>query len=237
MVRFVALALCVFFSWAALSLDTPHSSAAADESPFGDSKASDAAQPDPDTLFSAAPTTPKDTANRLVDPTPRLEIKIREALGHPTKMEFIETPLREVVAYLKDLHGIEIHLHNKALREAGIDPDQVITVNTSGNSLRSSLRLLLEAIDLTFVVRDGMLLITSQEAAEKMVELRVYDVGNLIRADGDAGEVAEKLQAIYTCNFKVVSFRNLLIVQAPQHVHEELADLLDQIQAKLPATN
>ena len=38
------------------------------------------------------------------------ERKIREALRQPTQIEFVETPLKDVIDYLKDLHHIEIQL-------------------------------------------------------------------------------------------------------------------------------
>ena len=38
------------------------------------------------------------------------ERKIREALDQPTQMEFVDTPLKDVVDYLRDLHHIEIQL-------------------------------------------------------------------------------------------------------------------------------
>ena len=39
----------------------------------------------------------------------------------PTQIEFVETPLKDVVDYLKDLHHIEIQLDSAALKEAGVD--------------------------------------------------------------------------------------------------------------------
>ncbi len=49
--------------------------------------------------------------------------KIIRALDEPTQLEFIETPLAEVIDYLKDLHGIEIQLDQKALDAAGVAID------------------------------------------------------------------------------------------------------------------
>ena len=49
------------------------------------------------------------------------ERKIREALNQPTQIEFVETPLKDVIDYLKDLHHIEIQLDTSALKEAGVD--------------------------------------------------------------------------------------------------------------------
>lgn len=40
--------------------------------------------------------------------------KIHKALEEPTNFEFVETPLTDVIDYLKDLHGIEIQIDHKA---------------------------------------------------------------------------------------------------------------------------
>ena len=66
------------------------------------------------------------------------ERKIREALSQPTQVEFVETPLKDVIDYLKDLHHIEIQLDAPALKEAGVDESTPVTKNLKGISLRSA---------------------------------------------------------------------------------------------------
>ena len=68
------------------------------------------------------------------------EKKITDELHSPTTLEFIETPLADVVDYLKDLHNIEIQIDNKALEDVGGSTDTPITRNLKGISLRSALR-------------------------------------------------------------------------------------------------
>ncbi len=74
------------------------------------------------------------------------EKKITAALKSPTQLEFIETPLQDVIDYLKDYHGIEIQLDTKALNDVGIDPTTPVTKNLKGISLRSALRLMLREL-------------------------------------------------------------------------------------------
>ena len=62
------------------------------------------------------------------------EATIVEQLREPTAMEFIETPLEDVVAYLKDLHGIEIQLDRKALEDANLGGDAPVTIAVQGIS-------------------------------------------------------------------------------------------------------
>jgi hypothetical protein len=108
------------------------------------------------------------------------EARIRSALGDPTTIQFVETPLQEVVDYLKDLHGIEIQLDRKALEEARIGSDTPVTQTLKGISLRSALRHMLGAMELTYVIRDEALVVTTSERAAAEISARVYPVADLV---------------------------------------------------------
>jgi hypothetical protein len=108
------------------------------------------------------------------------EVKIIKALDEPTELEFIETPLSDVVEYLKTRHNIEIQLDKKALEEAAIQPDTPISRNLKGVTLRSALRLMLREYDLTYVIRDEVLQITTRTAADLLLTTKVYPVADLV---------------------------------------------------------
>ncbi len=108
------------------------------------------------------------------------EKKIRKELEHETTMEFIETPLQDAVDYLKDLHQIEIQLDTKALEEAGIGSDTPVTRTLKGVSLRSALRLMLGAMELTYVIKDEVLLITTTDVASNELVTKAYPVADLV---------------------------------------------------------
>jgi hypothetical protein len=109
--------------------------------------------------------------------------KIRVALRSKTAVDFVETPLSDVVKFLKDKHDIEIHLDKSALEDVGIAADSPITWNLKGISLKSVLRLMLRELDLTYTVRDEVLLITTPEVAGASLCVRLYGVGDLVRID------------------------------------------------------
>lgn len=117
-------------------------------------------------------------------PTDR-EAKILAALGDVTEIDFAEQPLSDVVEYLKIRHEIEIQLDNRALTDAGIGSDTPITRTLKDISLRSILRLVLSELDLTYLVGDGYLLITSKTEAENMLHFRVYPVADLVTTGGN----------------------------------------------------
>ncbi|NQU20353.1 MAG: VWA domain-containing protein, partial [Candidatus Nealsonbacteria bacterium] len=108
------------------------------------------------------------------------EKRIAEALDSPTQLEFIETPMQDVVDYLKDYHDIEIQIDRASLDDVGIGSDTPITKNLKGISLRSALRLTLRELDLTYMIRDEVLLITTPEEAESQLTTKVYPVADLV---------------------------------------------------------
>ena len=94
------------------------------------------------------------------------ERKIEAVLNSLTELEFTDTPLTDVVDYLKDKHQIEIQLDKKAMEEAAIDTGTAVTCNIKGTTLRSALRLILREQGLTYVIANEVLYITTTEAAE-----------------------------------------------------------------------
>ncbi|OYV84852.1 MAG: hypothetical protein B7Z73_14665, partial [Planctomycetia bacterium 21-64-5] len=113
------------------------------------------------------------------------EAKILAAFGQTTTVDFAEKPLSGVVDALKQKHKIEIQFDETALADAGAGSDTPITVRLGDITLRSLLRLMLGQLDLTYVVRDGYLLITSKTEAENMLRIRVYPVRDLVTLDGE----------------------------------------------------
>ena len=117
--------------------------------------------------------------------------KVYQALDQTTTMEFIETPLVDVLDFLKELHGIEIQIDQKALADTGVGTDSPITKNLKGMTLASGLRLMLRDVDLTYIVSDDVLIITSPAASDRMLITHVYDVEPLINAEHRIDELAK----------------------------------------------
>ena len=128
---------------------------------------------------------------------PRLspvEQKILLALSEPTEVAFTDIPLEEALNYLKDLHKIEIWLYKESLASEGIATDQLVNLSISGISLRSALRLLLEPLQLTCVIEDEVLKITTQDSnsnVDKRLVTRTYPVGDLFDSREEGHELVE----------------------------------------------
>ena len=108
------------------------------------------------------------------------EAKIFAALRQPTRFDFVDQPLTDVVEFLSQHHKVPIQLDNRALSDEGVGSDTPVTACFNEISMRSALRLMLDQLDLTYVVRNEVLLITTQTEAENMLECRIYPVRDLV---------------------------------------------------------
>jgi len=109
------------------------------------------------------------------------EKEIYEALEKTVnRWEFNESPLRDVQRAIADEFRIPVEIDSRALEDAGLDLDTPVTQNTSGVSLRAALRRLLGNVDLAYIVKDEVLLITTKEKAEENLVVKVYPVADLV---------------------------------------------------------
>jgi hypothetical protein len=164
--------------------------------------------------------------------------RIRAALETPTIIEFVETPLADIVEYLKDYHNIEIQLDKKALDDHGVGADTPITRNLRGISLKSALALILRNHNLTTVIDNEVLMITTNEAAGQRRELAIYNVAGLIKGDSTE-QLAEVVRQSLVPSGSgdaetiVTPYREVLIVQATQENQRRLTELLRQLHRAL----
>jgi uncharacterized membrane protein YgcG len=108
------------------------------------------------------------------------EERIQAALSETTEVEFVDTSLTDAMEFLADLHDITIILNETALSEEGIASDEPITQVLSGISLRSTLKIILEPLGLTYIIEDEVMKITTEIDAEEQLSTRVYPVGDLV---------------------------------------------------------
>jgi hypothetical protein len=152
-------------------------------------------------------------------------------------MEFIETPLRDVLNFLQDQHDIPIVLDNGALRESGVDADAPVSANSRDIALRSALNLVLDELGLDYVVDNEVLLVTSAERAARTLDTRVYETRRL-------GTIpAEQLAEVIAMTVVPNSWRQhggpgvakplpgCLVIHQSQKVHNKIVELLEQLQA------
>jgi hypothetical protein len=108
------------------------------------------------------------------------EERIRQALDETTEVSFVDTSLRDALDYIEDLHNFDIIILEKEITDEGASADVQINLELSGIMLRSALKLMLEPHDLTYVIRDEVMKITTIAKADENLETRVYPVADLV---------------------------------------------------------
>jgi hypothetical protein len=175
----------------------------------------------------------------------RAEVAIKKELAEPANFQFVDTPLTDAIEVLKEQHGIEIQLDLAALTGAGVGTDTPVNSHVSGVSLRSGLKLLLDQLELTYVIRNEVLLITSKTQAEQLLDTKVYPVGDLVRPEDDGLVVGMKpdfntlIESITTTiapttwdevggpgSAAPFPIADALVVSQTDEVHEEIEKLL-----------
>ena len=107
-------------------------------------------------------------------------------LDEPISMSFAnETPLEDVLKYIKSATqgpndtGIPIYVDPVGLNEAEKTLTSPVTLDLEGVPLKTTLRLLLKQLGLTYTVKSGLLTITSESSEDQPTEIRVYPVADL----------------------------------------------------------
>ena len=109
------------------------------------------------------------------------ETTLAAKLDERMDAEFAEAPLEEVLNFIADHSGIQIYVKKKLVaEEAGIALDIPVTKNLKQVRISTLLDLMLSELDLVYVEKDDLLIITTPDDAESTMEVRVYDCRDLL---------------------------------------------------------
>lgn len=173
--------------------------------------------------------------------------QIDGALQSKTAMEYLDTPLGDVITNLELLHRLQIKLSAEALAADGPGADVPITFTIQDVSLAAGLNLVLAQEDLDWTVSDGVLLITTKKAVDsgRYSNIRVYPIGDLVDEvegwDDAAADFAEVVKSIITVEDWVdnggvladampFTATKSLVVRHSEAGHREIAALLKQLR-------
>jgi hypothetical protein len=139
---------------------------------------------DAERALQAADATPATAARNASSPA---EVAIQKALLKKVNAEFIDTPFRDAIAYLAEVTGTQILIDRRGLTDAGINPDDPVSLKVKDVSMKSAIGLLLEQLNApaTYAIRHEVLQITSQDKANSRLTTKVYALGELGEGDAD----------------------------------------------------
>jgi general secretion pathway protein D len=109
------------------------------------------------------------------------EIEIEKKLKTPVSLDFTNAPLSKVVDYLGKIAEINMYLDPKGLAEEGVTTDTPITIEVRHEiMLKSALNLILQPLHLSYVVKDEVLKITSEQMRDNQLYTQTYNVADLV---------------------------------------------------------
>jgi general secretion pathway protein D len=121
---------------------------------------------------------------RLRDGTQRRspkEMEIAQRLNTPVDAKYQNRPLHEVLDGLAKRASVPLYIDPQGLQSEGVSSDAKVTIDLSQDiSLKSALNLILEQFHLTYVIKDEVLKITSEDAKRGEVYQIIYPVGDLV---------------------------------------------------------
>ncbi len=126
---------------------------------------------------------------------------IRAALDKPLTAEFEDASLRDVVEAIARAMEIPVVIDVTALEDFGIDTSIPVSQKFNRTPLRFALARLLYELELTYVIRDEVLVITTPEQSEAQLEIGLYPVRDLV----DPGNESLDLPLGARCDFDTLT--------------------------------
>jgi general secretion pathway protein D len=112
--------------------------------------------------------------------TPK-EREIEQRLNTPIMINSENKPLREVIDYLEKVSNINIHLDEAGLAALGVASDVPVTLKLKSEiPLKSVFNLILPKYQLSYVIKNDVLMITSEDKTKGLVYTVSYQVADLV---------------------------------------------------------
>ncbi len=182
------------------------------------------------------------------------EDQIEEALNQRLRSpwDFPETPLNTIMRVISEEYQIPIVFDTKAIEAVGLSPETEVNISIANVSLRSALALMLKNVeDLTSIIDNEVLLITTEDEAETRLEVRVYRVDDLVcevAADGARDIDNDRFESLHDIIIDQVAYDSwaengtgegelsnfvpgMFVVTQTRRVHDQIGRVLAEMRA------
>ncbi|MCR9295297.1 MAG: hypothetical protein NXI32_21470 [bacterium] len=174
------------------------------------------------------------------DPSEHFEL--RAALEREVTIDLVEVPLETAVVRLAEQAETDIRLDRGSLNMMGIREREPVSVSLANQKLSTVLQALLLDLELTWVLRDGVLWLTSEDDANHYQKAAVYDVRDLCSDERATTALIDAIQAqaqpeAWTESGGVGSIAmaraGTIVVSNQERIHNEVAELLSAFRRAL----
>ncbi len=122
----------------------------------------------------------KSRSARLSPTREEVDLRTEANLRERVDVDYIDLAFAEVLEQLGSQADLQFYIKVMALEDLGIAADFPITISLKNVSVETALELILEQGELTYMIRDGVIIITTTEDAESVAEVRVYNCRDLL---------------------------------------------------------
>lgn len=200
----------------------------------------------------------QDLSPTRLAPRPLANLELA-ALDKTVTASFQDLPLNEGLRHIGHDIGVNFALDPLGFEEVGVKPTAPLTIEFSGISARSALKLILEPFDLTVVAEDDVLKVTSRQRAKGELTVVAYPLRELLQSlpealdqsSEDASKTIQQLVEVIQGTIKpdtwdqmggpgslrVFNQTQQLVVRQTADVHAEIVRLLEDVRSsrRLPA--
>jgi len=161
-----------------------------------------------------------------------------DALQTKSKLEFTQTPLRDVLAFIRQAHRVPVFLDRKALEEAGLGSDSPVTVKGGEQTLAKNLDAICRPLRLTWLVAHDVLFFTTLEKAEAILLTRVYRLKDPAAALPVRSLIQKEIDSQSWNDMggpgSIVVFGKCLVISQQRTTHEKITALKKHLQPVAP---
>lgn len=108
------------------------------------------------------------------------EKQIEESLSNKISLHFEDTPLIEVIRYVRTATGTNVAIDLPAIEEEGVTTNTLVTIDVDNIMVQSALNLILEPLNLGYSIENEVLKITSILQQQGKMVAAAYPVADLV---------------------------------------------------------
>lgn len=170
---------------------------------------------------------------------------LRKKLQQNVSVDFDDSPLIEALNNLAQQTGIAIRLDYRALAKYRIRLRQPVSIRLAERKLQTVLDVMLAQLKLTWILKDGVLLVTSTDYAEERQLTAVYDVRDLCRSFDESSGLANAIMRQSDSLWEDVDgeggaiqfpLPGVMVVRQTERIHERLLTLLQAYRQALASS-
>ncbi|MCC9609586.1 hypothetical protein LOC68_04475 [Blastopirellula sp. JC732] len=191
------------------------------------------------------------TADYVNQPLPRLDQRraMETKLQQRVNCQFTDMPLNVVIERLNAQAGVSLYLNNRALEDVGLSPDVPVTFNLRQIRLRTALQLMLRELDLTYLLDNERIEITTPEDAEDELRTLYYPCDDLMTKYEEHGFDFDSVIQLITTTVEPESWEELggpgsiqplnggVVVAQTDEIHYRIARLFGALRRAKALSN